>query len=64
LMSRVRTRLGVSGRNDPALSALLGRRLASRTAMVRWDEPTGLALLVGSDPDVRAAVGLFGTSLR
>ena len=64
LMSRVRTRLSVSGRNDAALYALLGRRLAARAAMVRWDEATGLALLVGSDPDVRAAVGLFGRPMR
>ena len=63
-MSRVRTRLSVSGRNDAALNALLGRRLAARAAMVRWDEATGLALLVGSDPDVRAATRLFGTPLR
>jgi carboxyl-terminal processing protease len=64
LMARIRSRLNVSARNDAALNALLGRRLAARAAVVRWDESTGLELLVASDPDVRAAVGLFGTPLR
>jgi hypothetical protein len=64
LMARVRTRLAVSARSDAELDALLGRRLAARAALVRWDEATATTLLSGADPDLRAAMGLFGTALQ
>jgi carboxyl-terminal processing protease len=60
LLTRVRSRLGVSGRTDPGLDALLGRRLAARAAMVRWNEQAAQELLVANDPDVQAATNLFG----
>jgi hypothetical protein len=56
--------LAVSARSDAELDALLGRRLAARAALVRWDEATATTLLSGADPDLRAAMGLFGTALQ
>jgi hypothetical protein len=64
LMARVRARLAVSARNDAELDALLGRRLAARAALARWDEATATTLLSGTDPDIRAAVELFGMALQ
>jgi carboxyl-terminal processing protease len=59
LIARVNARLGVTGRVTAAQRAALARRLAARAAVVRWDESAGEELLVGSDPDIRAALALF-----
>jgi hypothetical protein len=59
LLERVRSRLGLSAELDQATATMLARRLAARAATVRWDAEAGEALLVASDPDVKAAVALF-----
>ncbi len=58
-LDRVRTRLGIAARPDSVTGAILARRLASRAAFVRWPPDAGTDLLLGSDPDVRAALEAF-----
>lgn len=60
LLARIRGRLDVAAAADPALLAAIARRLARRAAEVRWDLASAEALALRSDPDVRAATGLFG----
>jgi carboxyl-terminal processing protease len=59
LLDRVRARLRITATVEPSLAALIARRLAARTATVRWSEAAGLALLVRNDPDILAASRLF-----
>lgn len=59
LLERVRSRLGLSAELDQTTATMLARRLAARAATVRWDAGAGEALMVASDPDVKAAVALF-----
>jgi len=60
LLDRVRRRLAVPATLDPLTRAALARRLASEAAIVRWGEDAGTALSVRNDPDVIAAIGVFG----
>jgi hypothetical protein len=55
-LDRVRTRLRVAAQPDSATAARLARRLAARTAFVRWPPDGGADLMLQSDPDVRAAM--------
>ncbi|MGH7703141.1 MAG: S41 family peptidase, partial [Gemmatimonadales bacterium] len=58
-MERVHARLQFSAQPDSALSARLGRILASRAAEVRWGQDAIDEFLVRNDPDIRAALGYF-----
>lgn len=58
-LERVRTRLRVAARPDSATGAELARRLAARSASVRWPPDAGSDLMLASDPDVRAALAAF-----
>ena len=60
LLNRVRKRLAVSAELDPLTRAAMSRRLAAEAATVRWDEATGRELSIRNDPDVVAAMALFG----
>jgi carboxyl-terminal processing protease len=58
-LDRVRARLNVGARPDTATAAGIARRLASRTAFVRWPPDAGADLMLHSDPDVSAALAAF-----
>jgi carboxyl-terminal processing protease len=58
-LNRVRTRLSIAAQPDSASAGALARRLAARAASVRWPPDGGVDLMLGSDPDVRAALGAF-----
>jgi carboxyl-terminal processing protease len=58
-LERVRARLGVTARPEPAVAADISRRLAARVAFVRWPPDGGRELWVRSDPDVAAAIAAF-----
>lgn len=58
-LNRVRTRLAITAQPDSAATAVLARRLAARAASVRWPPDAGVDLMLGSDSDVRAALGAF-----
>jgi carboxyl-terminal processing protease len=60
LLARVRTRLAVNADMDQPTRDGMARHLAAETAAVRWDEAAGRELSIGNDPDVIAAIGLFG----
>ncbi len=60
LLARVRSRLGVSATIDPLTRASMARKLATEAATVRWGEEAGREVSIKNDPDVIAAMGLFG----
>jgi hypothetical protein len=62
LLSRVRSRLGLSVQPDDATRNAIARRLAAMTAKVRWGDDAGEELTVAADPDIVAAVALFARS--
>jgi carboxyl-terminal processing protease len=55
----VRTRLKIGAQPDSAARVAIARRLAARTASVRWPPDAGLELLQRSDPDIQAALEAF-----
>ena len=59
MVRRATGRLGVTGALTVEQRLALGRRLAARVAAVRWNEDASDELLLASDGDVRAALGLF-----
>lgn len=56
LLERVRTRLGISGTPDSAVTARLGRILAHRVAEVRWGADAGDEFVLLNDPDIQSAM--------
>ena len=58
-LARVRGRLGVATPPDSALEQAIARVLAARVAEVRWGPEARDQLIVGADPDIRAAVAYF-----
>ena len=60
LLERVRTRLAVPAVVDAPTRASMARKLASEAAAVRWGEEVGRQVAIRNDPDVIAAMGLFG----
>lgn len=60
LLARVRSRLGVPAQPDVLTRASMARKLASEAATVRWGEEVGREVSIRNDPDVVAAMGLFG----
>ena len=60
LLARVRTRLAVGAQLDAPTQAAMARKLAAEAATVRWGEDAGREVSIRNDPDVIAAMGLFG----
>jgi hypothetical protein len=60
LLVRVRSRLGVPAQTDGTTRSAMARKLASEAATVRWGEEAGREVSIKNDPDVIAAMGLFG----
>jgi carboxyl-terminal processing protease len=60
LLARVRSRLAVPAVINAQTSASMTRKLASEAATVRWGENAGRDVSIKNDPDVIAAMGLFG----
>jgi carboxyl-terminal processing protease len=60
LLTRVRLRLAVPANIDALTRASMARKLASEAATVRWGEDAGRDVSIKNDPDVIAAIGLFG----
>ncbi|HEU4698400.1 MAG TPA: S41 family peptidase [Gemmatimonadales bacterium] len=58
-LAKVRARLGIAARTDPAVEREIARRLAARAAFVRWDDSSATELLAASDPDIQAALTYF-----
>jgi hypothetical protein len=58
-LGRVRDRLGITARADPSSLDRLARRLALRTAQVRWGEDGALAFRIRNDQDLQAAMTSF-----
>jgi carboxyl-terminal processing protease len=59
MLERARTRLGVTARVDAAQQARIARTMAARVAQVRWGAGAAVELLVGSDPEIAAAVAVL-----
>ena len=60
LLARVRSRLAVPALVDASTQSSMARKLASEAAAVRWGEEIGREVTIRNDPDVVAAMGLFG----
>ncbi len=58
-LDRVRHRLGIPATTDSVTGAAIARRLAAEAAAVRWGDDASDDLLLGSDPDLAAAIPLF-----
>jgi carboxyl-terminal processing protease len=58
-LSLVRARLKITAQPDSAAGLAIARRLAARTASVRWPPDAGTELLQKSDPDIQAALDAF-----
>lgn len=59
-LARVRTRLAIPAALDAPTRAAMARKLAAEAAAVRWGEDVGREVSIRNDPDVIAAMGLFG----
>ena len=58
-LTRVRHQLHIAAETDSATDTAIARRLAAEAAAVRWGKDTRDDLLLASDPDITAVVGLF-----
>ena len=59
-LARVRTRLAIPAALDAPTRAAMARKLAAEAATVRWGEDVGREVSIRNDPDVIAAMALFG----
>ncbi len=59
LLARIRGRLHLTADVDSVTARFAARRLAAEAAAVRWGDDARDELLLVSDPDLTAAVGLF-----
>jgi len=64
VLARAHSRLGIHADPDSAVAARMSRALAARVAEVRWGLDADDDLRLRSDPDVTAALAMFGVLPR